>query len=62
MGRSILHLIDSLDPAAGGPVEFVQALARPCSRGPMDRRPRAWRSWPRGAKKRSEGMVSARGL
>jgi glycosyltransferase involved in cell wall biosynthesis len=28
MGRSILHLIDSLDPAAGGPVEFVQALAR----------------------------------
>ena len=28
MGRSILHLIDSLDPAAGGPVELVRALAR----------------------------------
>jgi glycosyltransferase involved in cell wall biosynthesis len=28
MGRSILHLIDSLDPAAGGPVEFVRALSR----------------------------------
>jgi len=28
MSRSILHLIDSLDPAAGGPVETVRALAR----------------------------------
>jgi glycosyltransferase involved in cell wall biosynthesis len=28
MGRSILHLIDSLDPAAGGPVEFVRAVSR----------------------------------
>jgi glycosyltransferase involved in cell wall biosynthesis len=28
MARSILHLIDSLDPAAGGPVEIVRALAR----------------------------------
>jgi glycosyltransferase involved in cell wall biosynthesis len=28
MPRSFLHLIDSLDPAAGGPVEFVKALAR----------------------------------
>jgi glycosyltransferase involved in cell wall biosynthesis len=26
--RSILHLIDSLDPEAGGPVEIVRALAR----------------------------------
>ena len=28
MTRSILHLIDSLDPAAGGPVEFLKALCR----------------------------------
>lgn len=28
MGRSILHLIDSLDPLAGGPVEFVKAVSR----------------------------------
>ncbi len=28
MPRSILHLIDSLDPAAGGPVEFVRAVSR----------------------------------
>jgi glycosyltransferase involved in cell wall biosynthesis len=28
VGRSILHLIDSLDPAAGGPVEFVKAISR----------------------------------
>jgi glycosyltransferase involved in cell wall biosynthesis len=28
MVRSILHLIDSLDPAAGGPVEFVRVLSR----------------------------------
>jgi glycosyltransferase involved in cell wall biosynthesis len=28
MPRSMLHLIDSLDPAAGGPVEIVTALAR----------------------------------
>jgi glycosyltransferase involved in cell wall biosynthesis len=28
MARSILHLIDSLDPAAGGPVEFLKAVSR----------------------------------
>jgi len=28
MPLSLLHLIDSLDPAAGGPVEFVTALSR----------------------------------
>jgi glycosyltransferase involved in cell wall biosynthesis len=28
MSRSILHLIDSLDRAAGGPVEFVRAVSR----------------------------------
>ena len=28
MARSILHLIDSLDPAAGGPVAFVRAVSR----------------------------------
>jgi len=28
MALSILHLIDSLDPAAGGPVEFVRAVSR----------------------------------
>lgn len=28
MGCSILHLIDSLEPAAGGPVEFVRAVSR----------------------------------
>ena len=28
MRRSFLHLIDSLDPAAGGPVEFVRAVSR----------------------------------
>ena len=28
MARSILHLIDSLEPAAGGPVEFVRAVSR----------------------------------
>lgn len=28
MGRSILHLLDSLDPAEGGPVEFVKAVSR----------------------------------
>jgi glycosyltransferase involved in cell wall biosynthesis len=28
MGRAILHLIDSLDPAAGGPGEFVRAVSR----------------------------------
>ena len=28
MGRSILHLVDSLDPAAGGPVEFLRAVSR----------------------------------
>ena len=28
MGRSILHLIDSLDPRAGGPVEFVKSVSK----------------------------------
>jgi glycosyltransferase involved in cell wall biosynthesis len=28
MARSILHLIDSLDPVAGGPVEFVRSVSR----------------------------------
>ena len=28
MSFSILHLIDSLDPAAGGPVEFVRSISR----------------------------------